>query len=58
MAIILPLATCRMAYPHISLGDLVRSRILLPSHSCLLIEDQSVHRPSPGDHWDLPKLWK
>jgi hypothetical protein len=42
VAIILPSATCRMACPHISLGDLVRSRILLRSHSCLLIEDMNV----------------
>ena len=41
MAIILPSTTCRMACPHISLGDLVRSHINLPSHSCLLIEDHS-----------------
>ena len=42
----LPSATCRMVCPHILLDDLVRARILLRSHSCLLIVDQSVHRPS------------
>ena len=31
----------------------MRSRILLPSHSCLPIVDQSVDRPSPGDLWGL-----
>jgi len=49
----LPSAICRMARSHISLGHLMRSRILLSSHSCLLIVDQSVDRPSLGDLWGL-----
>ena len=57
MGIILLSATCRTACPHISLGDLVRLRILLRPHSYLLIVDRSVDRLSPGDLWDLLKLW-